>query len=55
MLSDGRWIVEVRYDSLLHEGEGETAAAALVDAVLHILETLSPPQGSNLQAGCYKR
>ena len=38
-LSDGRWLVVVRYD-LLHEGEGETAAAALVDAVLQILETI---------------
>ena len=28
-LSDGRWLVEVRYDNLLHEGEGETVAAAL--------------------------
>ena len=35
-LSNGRWLVEVRYDNLLHEGEGETAAAALVDAVLQI-------------------
>ena len=40
VLPDGRWIVEVRYDNLLHEGEGETAAAALVDAVLHISETI---------------
>ena len=40
VLSDGRWIVEVRYDNLLHEGEGETAAAALVDAVLHISESI---------------
>ena len=39
-LPDGRWIVEVRYDNLLHEGEGETAAAALVDAVLQILEAI---------------
>ena len=28
VLSDGRWVVEVRYDNLLHEGEGETTAAA---------------------------
>ena len=40
VLSNGRWIVEVRYDNLLHEGEGETAAAALVDAVLHISQTI---------------
>ena len=40
VLSDGRWIVEVRYDNLLHEGGGETAAAALVDAVLHISQTI---------------
>ena len=40
LLADGRWMVEVRYDNLLHEGEGETAAAALVDAVLQISETI---------------
>ena len=40
VLSDGRWIVEVRYDNLMHEGEGETAAAALADAVLNISETI---------------
>ena len=39
-LPDGRWIVEVRYDNLLHEGEGETAAAAVVDAVLQISKTI---------------
>ena len=39
-LSNGRWSVEVRYDNLLHDGEGETVAAALVDAVLQILETI---------------
>ena len=43
-LSDGRWIVEVRYDNLLHEGEGETAAAALADAVLQISKTIEAEQ-----------
>ena len=43
-LSNGRWLVEVRYDNLLHEGEGETEAAALVDAVLQILETIGAEQ-----------
>ena len=43
-LSNGRWLVEVRYDNLLHEGEGETAAAALADAVLEILETIGAEQ-----------
>jgi len=28
----------VRYDNLLHDGEGPTEAAALVDAVLRISE-----------------
>ena len=43
-LSNGRWLVEVRYDNLLHEGEGETAAAALADAILQILETIGAEQ-----------
>ena len=43
-LPDGRWIVEVRYDNLLHEGEGETAAAALADAVLQISKTIKAEQ-----------
>lgn len=43
-LPDGRWIVEVRYDNLLHEGEGETAAAALADAVLQISKTIEAEQ-----------
>lgn len=38
LLPDGRWVIEVRYDNLLHEGEGESEAAALVDAILHISE-----------------
>ena len=44
VLPDGRWIVEVRYDNLLHEGEGKTAAAALADAVLQILKTIEAAQ-----------
>lgn len=36
-LSHGQWIAEIRYDHLLHEGEGQTEAAALVDAVLRIM------------------
>jgi hypothetical protein len=43
-LPDGRWIVEVRYDNLLHEGEGETVAAALADAVLQISKTIEAEQ-----------
>ena len=43
-LPDRRWIVEVRYDNLLHEGEGETAAAALADAVLQISKTIEAEQ-----------
>ena len=43
-LSNGRWLVEVRYDNLLHEGEGETAAVALADAILQILETIGAEQ-----------
>jgi hypothetical protein len=38
LLPNDRWIAEIRYDHLLHEGEGETEAAALVDAVLRMLE-----------------
>jgi hypothetical protein len=44
-LSDERWMVEVRYDHLLHEGVGVTAAAALVDAILHISETVEAERG----------
>ncbi len=44
VLPDGRWIVEVRYDNLLHEGEGETAAAALADAVLQISKSIEAEQ-----------
>lgn len=36
-LSEVQWIAEIRYDHLLHEGEGQTKAAALVDAVLRIM------------------
>jgi hypothetical protein len=43
-LPDGRWIVEVRYDNLLHEGEGVTVAAALADAVLQISKTIEAEQ-----------
>ena len=38
LLPNNRWIAEIRFDHLLHEGEGETEAAALVDAVLRMLE-----------------
>jgi hypothetical protein len=41
VLPGGRWLVEVRYDNLLHEGAGETEAAALIDAILHISETVA--------------
>jgi hypothetical protein len=37
-LANGKWAVEIRYDNLLHEGEGPTEAAALVDAILWISE-----------------
>lgn len=37
-LPSGIWFIEVRYDHLLHEGEGESAAAALIAALLHISE-----------------
>jgi hypothetical protein len=38
LLPNNRWIAEIRYDHLLHEGEGETEAAALVDAISRMLE-----------------
>lgn len=43
-LHDGRFRVEVRYDNLLHEGEGETEAAALMDAILHISDAIGTEQ-----------
>jgi hypothetical protein len=46
-LPDGRWVVEIRYDNLLHEGEGPTEAAALVDAVMRISEAIRIPLRSN--------
>jgi hypothetical protein len=36
-LPDGSWAVEIRYDNLLHDGEGPTEAAALFDAIKRIL------------------
>jgi hypothetical protein len=39
-LPDGKWVVEIRYDNLLHEGEGPTQAAALVDAVVRISDSI---------------
>jgi hypothetical protein len=46
-LPDGSWVVEIRYDNLLHEGEGPTEAAALVDAVMRISEATTIPARSN--------
>ena len=46
-LPDGSWVVEIRYDNLLHEGEGQTEAAALVDAVMQISEAIRIPLRSN--------
>ena len=40
----GRWMVEIRYDNLLHEGEGQTEAGALINAILHISETIEAEQ-----------
>ena len=37
-LPDGSWTVEIRYDNLLHDGEGPTKAAALIDAIKRILQ-----------------
>lgn len=34
------WAVELEYDNLLHEGEGDTPIAALSNALRGILETL---------------
>jgi hypothetical protein len=34
---NGIWTVEVLYDNLLHDGEGPTEAAALIDAIKRIL------------------
>ena len=46
-LPDGSWIAEIRYDNLLHEGEGETEAAALVDAILRIAEATKTSSSGN--------
>jgi hypothetical protein len=46
-LPDGSWVVEIRYDNLLHEGEGPTEAAALVDAVMRISEAIRIAPRSN--------
>lgn len=37
-LPDASWAVEIRYDNLLHDGEGPTEAAALIDAIKRILQ-----------------
>ena len=39
-LVDGRWIATVRFDNLLHDGEGPTEAAALLDALARIFDIL---------------
>jgi hypothetical protein len=39
-MPDGIWLAELRYDNLLHEGWGESEAAAVVDAVAKIVETI---------------
>src|ERR1700722_17353257 len=39
-LADGNWVVEIRYDNLLHEGEGATEAAGLVDAVMQTFASI---------------
>jgi len=36
LLGADHWRVEVLYNNLIHEGEGSTEAAALIDAVQHI-------------------
>ncbi len=41
--SDGKWTVELRFDDVLHHGEGQTEAAALVDAVVRIMRLISGP------------
>jgi hypothetical protein len=46
-LPEGQFRVEVRYDNLLHEGEGETEAAALMDAILHISDAIGAEQSTD--------
>jgi hypothetical protein len=46
-LANGKWAVEIRYDNLLHEGEGQTEAAALVDAILWISEATRSSEGGS--------
>ena len=40
LVSTEHWLVEVVYDNLIHEGEGKTEAAALVDAIQRISEAI---------------
>jgi len=35
---DGNWTAEIIYDNLLHDGDGPTEAAALIDAIKKILQ-----------------
>jgi hypothetical protein len=37
---NGIWIAELRYDNLIHQGEGPSEGAALVDAVLGIVNVI---------------
>mgnify|MGYP001291982876 CR=1 FL=1 len=37
-LPDGRWVIELRYDNIIHEGSGDSEAGALIDAILQISE-----------------
>lgn len=43
-MPDGTWIAELRFDNLLHEGTGITAADAIAAAVSHIVEGLGGPR-----------
>lgn len=42
---DGSWIATIRFDNLLHDGEGPTEASALVDAIVRIAEMLDLHEG----------
>ena len=40
-LADGSWIATIRFDNLLHDGEGPTEVAALVDVVARVCDVIN--------------
>lgn len=38
--SDGHWTATIRFDNLLHDGEGDSEVAALLDAIRQITQAI---------------